>query len=299
MRPIIALALVAATTLAACGGAGTGGNGPPAAGAPTAATDGTAAPSAATAPGDATPAAAATAATAGADDASGLAKGPTPTTDPTVVALVEGFEPPAIGADDALITIYEFSDFLCPYCRQFSEETYQQVKAAYVDTGRARLVFWHLPLKNHGWPAVVGAEASLCAGDQGRFWEMHDRLFASWKALSELPVEDEAKAREAMFGIADDLAADASLDVDAFRACLEATKYRPVVSVLTRQALEDLKINATPSFLIQAGEHFELVAGFLPFEDMRKVLDREISRAQGTPIPTDTATPPATGTAAP
>lgn len=295
MRPIIALGLVAAA-LAACGEAAPGAVNPAADGSPAAATAGTAGATDPAAADAGTPEAAAT---AGADDDAGLAQGPTPTTDPTVVALVEGFEPPALGADDALITVYEFSDFLCPYCRQFTEETYQQVKAAYVDTGKARLVFWHLPLKNHGWPAVVGAEASLCAGEQGHFWDMHDRLFAAWKPLSELPVEDEAKAREAMFGIGDEAAAAVGLDVDAYRACLEAAKYRPVVSVLTRQALEDLKINATPSFLIQAGEHFELVAGYLPFEDMRKVLDREISRAQGTPIPTDTATPPAAETPAP
>jgi len=219
--------------------------------------------------------------------------GPTPTTDPAVIELIKNFELPGKGPDDALVTVYEFSDYLCPYCRQYATDTAGEVDRQYVDKGLIRFVYWDFPLASHGWPAVISAEATHCAGEQGQYWEMHDALFGDWRALADLEAEakpeHEAPAREKVLEIAADVT---GLDQDALKACVEAGKYRPVLGALLRQAMDEFKINATPSFLVMTKDHAELVAGFLPFEEFKKVLDREISRALGTPIPDPTATLP-------
>lgn len=222
---------------------------------------------------------------------SGTAAAATPqaTLDPAVAALIQSFVPPSKGQEDAILTMYEVSDYLCPYCRMYTDETAAQVQANYIDTGLLRLVYWDLPLNNHGYPAVVGAEAAHCAGEQERYWDMHDALFEAWDELSKLDIQDEAAAQAAVVA----LGAGIGLDEAALRECVEARKYRPVVAVMARQATQDMQLRSTPTFIIQAGGHTELVEGFLPFEDLKKVLDREIARAQGTPV-ADPTLPPTT-----
>lgn len=81
-----------------------------------------------------------------------------------------------LGNDDALIAIVEYADFECQFCAQFSNETWPAIRKMYVDTGRVLLVFRHLPLPSHQH-AYGAAVSAVCAGGQGRFWDMHDRLF--------------------------------------------------------------------------------------------------------------------------
>lgn len=82
-----------------------------------------------------------------------------------------------LGVDTAPVTIIEYSDFQCPFCRSFFDQTYGLLKKEYIDTGVARLVYRHFPLAFHP-AAQKSAEASECAGQQGKFWEMHDAIFA-------------------------------------------------------------------------------------------------------------------------
>lgn len=173
----------------------------------------------------------------------------------------------------------------------YATETAREVDLKYVDTGLVKFVHWDLPLGSHGYPAVVSAEASHCAGEQDAFWEMHAALFDNWKALSELDPEDEGLAIEAIVGYGESVVADS----EAFSACVSDNKYRPVVATMLRQAM-DMKIDATPSFLLSTvgpdgKQHVEPIMGYLPFEEMAPLIDREISRAQGTPIPTNTPAP--------
>ncbi|MCB0215230.1 MAG: thioredoxin domain-containing protein [Caldilineae bacterium] len=173
----------------------------------------------------------------------------------------------------------------------YATETAREVEKNYIDTGLVKFVYWDLPLGSHGYPAVVSAEASHCAGEQDAYWEMHDALFGEWKMLSELDPEDEAAAVEAVLPIGEPLVEDGQ----AFQACVETQKYRPVVATMLRQAM-DMEINATPAFLFgtvsPSGEqHVEPVMGYVEYEEFAKMLDREISRAQGTPIPDPTEVP--------
>jgi protein-disulfide isomerase len=85
---------------------------------------------------------------------------------------------PVLGKADAPVTIVEFSDFQCPYCKQYFDNTFGQIKAQYIDTGKVKLVYRDFPLSFHPM-AEPSAEAANCAMEQGKFWEMHDKIFAS------------------------------------------------------------------------------------------------------------------------
>lgn len=85
---------------------------------------------------------------------------------------------PVLGKADAQVTIVEFSDFECPYCKIFFNETFTQLKKEYVDTGKVAVYYRHFPLPFHPM-ATPFAIASECANDQGKFWELHDKIFKS------------------------------------------------------------------------------------------------------------------------
>ncbi len=154
-------------------------------------------------------------------------------------------------------------------------ETAREVDKEFVDKGLVAVVLVDFPLQNHGLPALMGAEAAHCAGDQDRYWDMHDALFERQSELSALIEADEATVLETLVEIADGI----RIDTSALRACLDQQKYRPIVASLFKSAL-DSGIQVTPTLLI--GQ--QPVQGFMSFEDLRSIIDRELSRAQGTPV---------------
>src|SRR5688572_29250224 len=81
------------------------------------------------------------------------------------------------GAPDAEIVLLEFSDYQCPYCGKYANETFGQIDDAFVATNRVQYAFHNYPLSNHA-DAIPAAVAAECSGEQGKYWEMHDRLFA-------------------------------------------------------------------------------------------------------------------------
>ena len=138
------------------------------------------------------------------------------------------------GRADAPLVILEFSDFECPFCGRFSRGIYHQIQREYVDTGKVRYVFRHLPIERIHPNAMKAAEAAQCALPQGKFWEMHDRLFTNQKALA--PPHLIAYAQ--VLG----------LNMTAFQQCLGGQ-----ATVRVRQDLaEGLKagITGTPAFFI-------------------------------------------------
>lgn len=90
---------------------------------------------------------------------------------------VETGDLPFLGDENAPVTIIEFSDLECPFCKQFIDGAYPQIKSEYLDTGKAKLYFRHYPLPFHPM-AKPFALATECANDQGKFWEMHDLIFS-------------------------------------------------------------------------------------------------------------------------
>jgi len=169
----------------------------------------------------------------------------------------------SVGNENAKVTIVEFSDFQCPFCRSFFNGTYSELKKEYIDTGKARLVFRHYPLPFHdaARPSAIAAE---CAGDQGKFWQMHDKIFA----------EQEKKGTGTVaYGVAElkTWAAQIGLNTGQFNTCLDSEKYGEKVDADT-SAGSAYGVNGTPSFFING----KLLVGAQPFAQFKALIDAEL-----------------------
>lgn len=177
-------------------------------------------------------------------------------------AATEVTEEPTKGCLDAPVTIEEFSEFYCPYCARFAWETLPRIVEEYVKKDLVKVVFRNFPV--HGEPAVLAALAGECAHEQGRFWEYHDRLFASvFKENREL---DSA----ALVKLAEDL----GLDGPAFRECLSAERYRANLEEDIAEGRR-LGVRGTPTFLING----QMLVGAQPFERFKQVIEEELRRS--------------------
>jgi protein-disulfide isomerase len=142
---------------------------------------------------------------------------------------------PALGKRDAPVTIVEFSDYQCPFCKKHFTNTLSALKTKYIDAGKVRYVFRDFPLDTIHPFARKAAEAAHCAGEQGKFWDMHDAMFSNQGALME----------ENLKGFARDM----ELDVEAFNACLDGGKYAKRVEADVA-AGSAAGVTGTPGFFI-------------------------------------------------
>ena len=140
----------------------------------------------------------------------------------------------ALGRKDAPVTIVEYTDYQCPYCNRWHVTTFPELKKNYIDTGKVQFIKRDLPLPFHP-NALPAAQAALCAGDQGKFWEMHERLSANPSTLG-----PETYSR---------FAQELSLDAAAFQACLAGEKHVAAIRG-KEQAAAAAGINGTPSFIV-------------------------------------------------
>jgi protein-disulfide isomerase len=179
----------------------------------------------------------------------------------------------SMGRDDAPVTLVEFTDYQCPFCRKYHTETFLSLQKNYIETGMVRYISRDLPLDFHPY-AQKAAEAARCAGDQKKYWELRDRIISNSAELSEETILKMAQ---------DDLS-----DMPAFRACLNAEKHKGEIQ---KDALDAsaLGISGTPSFVIGKTAvdtlDGDLVVGAVPIA----VFDSEIKKfLRSTP---DTAAP--------
>lgn len=164
---------------------------------------------------------------------------------------------PSRGKADAPVTIVEFADFQCPYCRE-AEYTLRTVMSRYPD--QVRLVFRNLPLPNLHPNATVAAEAGVCADRQGMFWPMHDAMYQNQSALSESALKDTAKSL--------------GLQVDGFSACLADPGTSSRIDS-DRKAADELAITGTPYFLINGRP----LSGSVPVEQFESLISDELRHA--------------------
>jgi protein-disulfide isomerase len=179
-----------------------------------------------------------------------------------IEVLLPAYEPPKVaveavgpskGPDAAPITIVEFSDFECPFCVK-AEPTVKQLLEAY--PGKIKLVFRDFPLPMHPH-APKAAEASHCAADQGKFWEMHEKLFANSQKLEVADLKGYAK--------------DLKLDTAKFDKCLDSGEKGAVVEK-NKKAGEEAGVSGTPAFFINGRS----IAGAQPLEAFKKIVDEEL-----------------------
>jgi protein-disulfide isomerase len=181
--------------------------------------------------------------------------------EPPRVAVEAPVGAPSRGPADAPVTIVEFSDFQCPFCARVNE-TIAQVLAHYGD--RVRLVFRDYPLPNHP-EAPKAHEAGRCAAEQGRFWPMHDRMFADQTALG---VEGLKKT-----------AGTLGLDRGRFDACLDSGRHAPAVE-RDMSAGKSAGVSGTPAFFVNG----RMLTGAQPFSQFSRVIDDELQR-KGVALP--------------
>lgn len=144
-----------------------------------------------------------------------------------------------IGQNSAPVTMIEYSDFQCPLCKKFFDETYQTTIKKYIDEGKIKYSMKHFPLNIHP-QAPAAALASECALEQGKFWEMHDLLFDSQASWSGSPTHLEHFKK---------LAQDLGLEKDKFSQCLDQKKYQDNVNKDYQEGLNQA-VRGTPTFYI-------------------------------------------------
>jgi protein-disulfide isomerase len=189
--------------------------------------------------------------------------------DPSLPALkAEGY---VLGSPTAPVEVIEFADFECPGCGQY---------AAITDKIRIRYMDFPLPMHKNTWDASLGA---ACANEQGKFWEMHDALFANQDRWN-----GEATGRPR--GPIADLAKGIGLDMTKYGACMDSDKYRAKIQSHLAEA-ERRQIQSTPTFVFNG----TAVSGALPYDKFKQYVDdATAAAAKATPVP-GTA-PPASGT---
>jgi predicted DsbA family dithiol-disulfide isomerase len=168
---------------------------------------------------------------------------------------------PARGRDDAPVTIVEFGDFQCPFCRE-AESSLRAVMTRY--PGQVRLVFRNLPLANLHPNATLAAEAGVCAGHQGMFWQMHDAMYQDQSALGESALKDTAQRL--------------GLKLDGFSACLADPGTKQELEG-DRKAADELNVTGTPYFFINGRP----LNGSVPVERFEAVITDELHRLASKP----------------
>jgi len=153
---------------------------------------------------------------------------------PKTASVSIGKENVMLGVADAPVTVVEFTDYQCPFCKRFVETTFPLLKHDFIDTGKVRWIVRDLPLGFHP-NANKAAQAAHCAGEQGKLWEMRDTLFRNNANLGieQLP----GYAREI------------GLDGDAFDACLSSDRYQAQITQDAEEASR-IRVTGTPSFVI-------------------------------------------------
>jgi protein-disulfide isomerase len=159
----------------------------------------------------------------------------------TKVASVNTDGAPVKGKADAPITVVEFADFQCPFCSRFASDTLEQLVKSYVDTGKIKFVYKQYPLTFHPH-AQPAALASECANEQGKFWPMHDKLYATqttWASQDAATVKKTFKEYAVSLG----------LSTASFNSCLDSNKYSDKIQKQSSEGSQ-YGVSGTPTFYV-------------------------------------------------
>jgi protein-disulfide isomerase len=192
--------------------------------------------------------------------ASAVRPTPQPPSPPSALTLNnESFR----GKADASVAVIEYADFECPYCGQYEHDTYPQISKAYIQTGKVKYFYRDLPLPMHPH-AVIAARAARCAGEQGKYWEMHDSLFAKQNTIREADMPGRVR--------------ELGLDLAKFSECLSSDRYADELRQSAAEA-QKMGIGGTPTFFIGKvdpnGEvtNLKTIIGARPYNDFKSVID--------------------------
>ncbi len=179
---------------------------------------------------------------------------------------------PVKGESNAKVTMVEFTDYQCPFCSRHYRQVWPQIEQDYIKTGKVKLILRDLPLEQIHPQALKAAEAARCAGDQGKYWQMHDRLFANQSALGRKDLTAQAEAL--------------GLDVGAFDKCVDSSKEAAKVR---EDAVEAARAGArgTPIFFlgltVPDGSELKavrVIRGAQPYAAFKEAIDGLLASAK-------------------
>ncbi|MEK7558797.1 MAG: DsbA family protein [Patescibacteria group bacterium] len=171
---------------------------------------------------------------------------------------------PVLGDKNAKVEVIEFSDFQCPFCKQWADQTKDQLFKDYVDTGKIKFAYRQYPIAQLHPNAEKASEASECANDQDKFWDYHDLLFKEQTAWANLP---DPTSQFSTY------ATQVGLDKGAFESCMSSGKFKDVVA----KDLQDggaAGVNGTPTFFINGVS----LVGAQPYDAFKTAIDAELAK---------------------
>jgi protein-disulfide isomerase len=173
----------------------------------------------------------------------------------------------SLGREEAPITLLEFSDYQCPFCRAFDAEIFPEIRKEFIDSGKMRFVSLDLPLPQHP-QAWITAEAVRCAGDQGKYWELRGALLTDQSSAS----EDLIKSAASLL----------SLDVNRLQICMSSHVHKNEIEEDVADA-DALQINGTPTFVLgrtlQGTLEGTILRGVMPYPALRERIDETLRRS--------------------
>jgi protein-disulfide isomerase len=190
---------------------------------------------------------------------------PQPVSDKVSMAFTPGGF--SVGKDDAPLVLVEYTDYQCPFCQQFHNTAYAQIKANYIDTGKLRFVSRDFPLDFHE-NARRSAVAARCAAEQGKYWELRHVMIVNASQLQ----PDKLNG----------YAASASMDVNKFKACVDSDKYRAAIDKDVAEG-QAAGVNGTPSFVLGRVQNGKLegvrLVGAMPYAQFDAKIQEMLAQA--------------------
>ena len=170
---------------------------------------------------------------------------------------------PILGKNNAKVTMIEFSDFECPFCKGYFDETLPQIIKDYVDTGKVKLNYRHFPLDFHP-AAMPAALASECANEQDKFWEYHDKIFTEQDKIA-------GKTADVITTQLKTWAQELGLNTAQFNTCLDTSKYQANVDADLNDG-RAAGVSGTPTFFING----KRIVGAQPYDSFKALIDSEL-----------------------
>src|SRR3990172_7861669 len=168
------------------------------------------------------------------------------------------------GRPEAKLTLIEFSDFQCPFCERFYRETLPQIEREYISTGMVRMVYRDFPIDNIHKDAQKAAEAAQCAGEQDKYWNMHDKLFDNQKALGVNNLKKYAR--------------ELPLSTVRFDDCLNSGKYAEEIQKDLTDG-QEAGVEGTPTFFLGITNKDKTIQGkpirgAMPYNNFKQAIDK-------------------------
>ena len=172
---------------------------------------------------------------------------------------------PTMGKPDAKITVVEFTDYQCPFCRRFATTTFDKLKQTYIDTGQVRWVVLDMPLSFHK-DAMNASRASHCANEQGKFWEFRELLYQNQDKLLPEHLADYAR--------------NVGLQAEAFDQCFTSNRYQEDIE-RDQEAAKSERITGTPTFVIGRTTDDiitgQRIVGAQPYKAFTEAIDKQLA----------------------